>query len=514
MIRREFQVVALMLGALLLTGCGGSPFDVAATALAPTPLPPPGTPITPVAGQSIFLTPQAEMGGIIYRQNETHRYTFFGEAGQAVTINMVAPPEGALDSFLELLGPGGASLITNDDGGSSFNSRIDNFVLPETGEYTILAHGYGHTSTGGYTLDMDIGTPVPTPTITPTVPSGGGPIVIGDSKTGAITVSGQIDRWRLTGQVGELLTFDMIAGGSGNLDPYLEIIGPTGVVLRVDDDGGSGLNSRIVDFRLPQDGEYIIRAQGISTSTGDYVLTVNRGAPPTPTPPPPTYGPTPTPVDLNISLGEQVTHELRPNTGGDFYKLQIDHPAVVEILLQAEDERFNLYLDVEMPVSGRTTLVDYGSASTVVYLPSLYLRMQGQYIFRIRSVESRFINYTLQIMPIEEGRRSGGEIRYGQGVSGALQFPSQEDAWTFEGRAGDVVTIMMYGDGLDCSLELLNSSGNLISSDSAATWVANRDARIDSVQLPADGVYTIVASSFRSNSQGQYRLHLYREENE
>jgi hypothetical protein len=83
---------------------------------------------------------------------EHHPWTFDGTAGMTVTIEMDRH-DSELDPYLALLGPGGTELVTDDDSGEGTNSRIEGFVLPETGRYTILAQGYGNSS-GAYTLAL------------------------------------------------------------------------------------------------------------------------------------------------------------------------------------------------------------------------------------------------------------------------------------------------------------------------------------------------------------------------
>jgi hypothetical protein len=65
---------------------------------------------------------------------EGHDWTFDGEAGQAVTIDVVA--EGDTDPQARLLDPSGDLLVLDDDGGDGYNARIVT-TLPETGTYTV-----------------------------------------------------------------------------------------------------------------------------------------------------------------------------------------------------------------------------------------------------------------------------------------------------------------------------------------------------------------------------------------
>jgi hypothetical protein len=68
-------------------------------------------------------------------------------------------------------------------------------------------------------------------------------------------------------------TIDHVAKG---FDAYLFVLNENEVVLRADDDGGVGLNSRIL-FNPPSAGVYKIRASSLGHRHGDYVLTVRKG---------------------------------------------------------------------------------------------------------------------------------------------------------------------------------------------------------------------------------------------
>ncbi len=483
--------------------------DVAATALAPTIIPPPGTRMD--GGGAI--TPGALISAAILQQNEVDRYTFHGEAGQAVTIDMEAGPDGSLDSYLVLRASDGSLLIEDDDSGTGLNSRIANYVLPETGDYTIEAHGYSMRSTGGYSLRFLIGTPVPaspTPVSTVTPVPGGGQIALGETHTGEIGVPGESENWTFQGRRGDIVTIDLRAAGRGFLDPYLELIGPDGRSLFVDDDGGSGTNARIANYVLPEDGRYTIRASGWSTSTGGYELTLAAGQPPTPTPAPPTPGPTPTPYERTIRLGQVVEGHALPNSAGDRYILQVEDSLVLEVLLEALGGSRSLYMELALPDGSIQSLVDFENAAPVVFLPVVTLRESGSYVLRVQNYGDAPVDYTLSLRVSELANSAGGEIDYDQGVSGELLYAGQEDYWTFEGHAGDVVTIIMDGIGMDSFLRLLNPEGRELTNDNDGNGSPN--ARIQSYTLPSDGTYTIVASSYRGRSYGYYRLLLFLEE--
>lgn len=56
--------------------------------------------------------------------------------------------------YLLLLSSGGVVLAEDDDSGGGLDAMIDDFALPETGTYAIIAHGYDDASAGGYTLTL------------------------------------------------------------------------------------------------------------------------------------------------------------------------------------------------------------------------------------------------------------------------------------------------------------------------------------------------------------------------
>ncbi len=62
-------------------------------------------------------------------------------------------------------------------------------------------------------------------------------------------------------------------------------------------------------------------------------------------------------------------------------------------------------------------------------------------------------------------------------------------------------------ESLDPRLELLDSSGRLISANDDYDYPASRDAAIQAFVLPATGVYTLAVSAF-GESSGAYRLHV------
>lgn len=106
------------------------------------------------------LLPNQVVRGTISADNKFDVYTFNGEAGQVVDIRMERT-QGSLDTSLFLISPSLFEVAANDDAiiGTTTDSLIDGFTLPETGRYIILATHfatiYGGT-TGTYQLSYSV----------------------------------------------------------------------------------------------------------------------------------------------------------------------------------------------------------------------------------------------------------------------------------------------------------------------------------------------------------------------
>lgn len=118
-------------------------------------------PFTPdeVAAAPEIVTGQTQRGNID-ANNEYDLFVFEGTAGQAVTIGM-RKTQGILDTKMFLISPSGFEVADNDDSspGETTDSLIQNFTLPETGRYVIVATKFGTVygaTSGSYELTLQI----------------------------------------------------------------------------------------------------------------------------------------------------------------------------------------------------------------------------------------------------------------------------------------------------------------------------------------------------------------------
>jgi hypothetical protein len=97
---------------------------------------------------------------------------------------------------------------------------------------------------------------------------------------GSISAEQPLNFYRFSGKTGELVTISMNNRG-GDLNAYLILMDNDLNEIASNDDVSAGRDSRITQFRLPKDGEYVIVASrsglAAGTSTGSYVLELTAG---------------------------------------------------------------------------------------------------------------------------------------------------------------------------------------------------------------------------------------------
>lgn len=95
------------------------------------------------------VTTDAPVEGVITNEQYFQTYSFDGQAGQTVSIEMSAL-QGSLDTLLLVLNSAGTIVADNDDVQSPIdtNSRIDSLILPASDTYTIYAGRYGKRVAG------------------------------------------------------------------------------------------------------------------------------------------------------------------------------------------------------------------------------------------------------------------------------------------------------------------------------------------------------------------------------
>ncbi|MBW4437237.1 MAG: PPC domain-containing protein [Pleurocapsa minor GSE-CHR-MK-17-07R] len=216
------------------------------------PTAPAATPATAPAGDAIVFTGSRSA-------NVDDTYTFQGNAGDTVTIDMISD---AFDTLLRLNSPSGIEVATDDDSGDVFNAQIVT-TLPETGEYTIVATSFSAASSGAYT-------------ITVTGAAGGGSSLSSSSAAEPQIITGTresgVDNdFPVAATAGDTLVISLVS----TYDNQVRLLDESGTEIGFDDDSGDDFNA-LLTITVPETGVYTVRAGAFSSlSEGDFILTIS-----------------------------------------------------------------------------------------------------------------------------------------------------------------------------------------------------------------------------------------------
>lgn len=227
-------------------------------------------------------------------------YRFEGHKGQRLIATMRSSDFDAYLTVARFVGGITDAIASDDDrgGGEKNTDARVRFALPDDGTYLLVAQSLSEEGAGAYTLSL--ATAPAAVTATPR------PIQVGQTVSGRLEETDAVleddetfyDTWLLNGRRGQRVQIEM---KSDSVDAFLSVGRMQGAEynsIRTDDDGGEGTNSRVT-ITLPDDGQYVIRANEVGAKTGPYTLSVAERQP----------GPT-TATPHPIEPGQEVTGTL------------------------------------------------------------------------------------------------------------------------------------------------------------------------------------------------------------
>ncbi len=188
-------------------------------------------------------------------------YVFTGQAGDVVVITENSDD---FDSYLHLLDSTGNELTSNDDSGSSLNSMIGPYTLPNSGNYTIRATSLDGTVSGSFTLTLNK-TEV-------TAMSYNEPVEVN------FTPNAQAKYFTFEGTSGDLVSISVDSGSS--IDTSLSLTNSYNSQIATDEDSGSGFDPEIFQQLLSSTGTYTVALTAVAPGTGTVTLTIKSTPPP------------------------------------------------------------------------------------------------------------------------------------------------------------------------------------------------------------------------------------------
>jgi len=451
-------------------GGGGVPVVQATATLAPSVAQ--ATPLPVLPGGNVLDFGQTVLGELT-AEVQTGRYTFFGTAGDVITIQLDSEN---FDPKFRLLGADGVVLAEDDDSGDGLNALVTDFTLPRDGDYVVEVDGFRGPAGdrqlfGGFSILVNrtdaavqsapttVPTTAPDLTDTPPVTPTPAPVVTSDQDItpgalveGELTEDMQHPAYTFTGGVGDTVSIDL---NSDDFDPLVRLVAPDGSIVAEDDDSGGGIQSRINQVILPVSGVYTIEVdsfRGVNPNhlvLGAYTVSLSLTA--APVQPTATIPPTPLPtLEPTLEPTSEPTQENTPEptteSGQVSPEITPTHvlPSPTPVTASPNDTDFSTL-----------RILGYGDSVTVVF----------------------------------------------DGIPGAAE------RFGFTGKAGDLISVKVTSAGdVDTALRVLTVDGVLVVEDDDSG--AGFDPELSGVSLPNDGRYVIVLYTLSSANQSTLTLTL------
>lgn len=443
-------------------------------------------------------------------------YSFEGRAGDVVTLRVTHEPGGA-PLRIEVKDTHLHRLAVSEESVNGETALVD-LELPEDGPYqvTVMQQRSRDTTYMGYTLAL---TAAGFETLAPPT------LAYGQTVSGEITDAQYEQRWTFAGTAGDVIRAAMTRAEDepGGLDGYLQLLGPDGALLLEVDDTGDNVMPAITGYTLPADGVYTLVATrfGFANgfSTGAYSLALER----TGTTPILTgadhcrrwFDPSALPPGMaRLAYNTPHTGTLSGDHFEDWYIMRGGEGDVITLRMAADGSGLDPYV-ILTDASGCELAVndDAGPDTQDAVIPDFALPAGGMYF--IRATRYGFGNgpsggaYTLVIETGAEPPDAAVEpvpLDYLQMVEGTLTFDQPETRYTFEGRAGDQVTISVLS-GLEPALALHTPGGAPVMLHEERL---PGETRANRIPLPEDGTYTLDVILNDFSQGGDYRLLLVR----
>lgn len=143
--------------------------------------------------------------------------------------------------------------------------------------YFLAVASLSQAATGRYSFEIIDQSPAPE------IEVGNDVLVYGQAKSGFISNTNPVIRYRFQAETGDNISIEMTAS-DGDLDSYVILLNAGGASLAEDDNSGGGANARISTFSIPASGEYFVIAtrtgQESGLTSGTFNIVINSDAPP------------------------------------------------------------------------------------------------------------------------------------------------------------------------------------------------------------------------------------------
>lgn len=338
-------------------------------------------------------------------------------------------------------------------------------------------------------------------------------LTVGASVDGTLDARRSRMVWGFDGLRGQVITLALEVP-AGELDAVLLLLDAGGEQLAAADDLDGGLTPRLGPLSLPASGRYTIvvtrPGQALGTTAGGFRLKLAQ-------------------VGVSsregsvLRYGDQVINRISQQTPVVRYSFHARRGDVLHLHLRRASGDLDPWLQLqdsegrvlasnddtlEGPAPRDSRIRDYLVEADGEYhiLASRYGQEagtgSGNFVLSLNEAEYSGLGHTA---------RTAIPLKSGSGERGVLDDGQHVRFYQFAGEAGERVILRMEraGGTLDPLLALRDKQGReLVSDDDSG---GGKNALIEDFRLPADGIYTIVATRFEGaagDSRGAYRVEL------
>ncbi len=440
-------------------------------------------------------------------------YVFTGQAGDAITIEMISPtieesPQG-LDPLLILLDSARIPLAENDDieEGVIRNARIT-FTLPQTDYYAIVATRFEQdagTTSGPYTLTLS--GPGAEATTTSTDPTATllerlSPPALNPGTPQQDTLDSGAALYTFNATADD--TIDLTVTADEGIDTILVLANEN-----LSEVASSGTGS-LTGITIPKTGPYLVmvapRFGPASPPAGGYILALTQGGE-TPAITPENQGP------QALTYGDTVTGVIDDSAVSRIYTFTGSADNRIQITMEATaGSQLDSYLELR-DANGEVVdanddinpgIIRDSRIVTVLPVTGTYTIIASRYVGPDAPVTSG--NYRLTLELLAENVVIGISpdtvpMRYGQTEVGEINDNQYVWFFVFDGTAGDIVTIEVdhLSGNLDSVMHLYRSEGDswveMASNDDSPTGGTYAPLLSD-ITLPQTGKYLVAVSRY------------------
>jgi len=311
-----------------------------------------------------------------------------------------------------------------------------------------------------------------------------------------------VDEFTFSGRNGETLVLDL---RSGDFDPYLIVLTPSGEGFENDDHEGDPTRS-LISLDMTEAGEYTIGVTSYAAGeTGSYTLRIRQTSSAQTAARSSTERGQLAAGDETLSAGEYAdpfTFEGRPGQRArlDLYSSEFD-----TYLILAGPGEFRFENDDVDGAPGHSIIeADLTEAGTYHVIVTSYAPAEtGAYELSLTFGESsQSESDQRDVRPISVGETLSGRLE-----AGDAQLPEGEyrDLFVFDGASGQDIQVEITSSDFDTYLGVILPSGEAIENDD---FEGSTGRSLVELTLRESGRYRIVATSYAAEETGSYQVRL------